>query len=97
MTVINFIITCITNLYTTILIYVNELDFVQYYYCYYIYSSNVTLAFTFKLVLCLSFLIFIRGGVPRYRYDFLTKIGWVKFLGYIIAMFLLSLFLCAIS
>jgi len=39
------------------------------------YSTNYTLAFTSKLTLCLMFLIVIRGCVPRYRYDFLTKMG----------------------
>lgn len=33
------------------------------------------LVFTFKFVITIALLIFIRGGVPRYRYDFLTKIG----------------------
>jgi NADH:ubiquinone oxidoreductase subunit H len=33
-------------------------------------------------------LVFIRGGIPRYRYDFLTKIGWIKFLSLILAVFL---------
>lgn len=59
----------------------------------YFYSSDYTLLFTLKVTLCLSMLILIRGGVPRYRYDFLTKIGWVKFLGYILAVFLMSLIL----
>jgi NADH:ubiquinone oxidoreductase subunit H len=52
------------------------LDLLSYYMLLdFKYSTNYTLVFTFKIVLCLSFLIFIRGGVPRYRYDFLTKIG----------------------
>ena len=52
------------------------LDLLSYYMLLdFKYSTNYTLIFTFKIVLCLSFLIFIRGGVPRYRYDFLTKIG----------------------
>ena len=41
----------------------------------YPYSNEFSLAFTVKLVACLSFLILIRGGVPRYRYDILTKLG----------------------
>lgn len=40
-----------------------------------VYASDYTLTLTLKLVLCLLILILIRGGVPRYRYDFLTKIG----------------------
>jgi len=57
-----------------------------------VYASDYTLALTLKLVLCLLILILIRGGVPRYRYDFLTKIGWVKFLGYILTFFLTLVF-----
>ena len=30
---------------------------------------------TSKITLALFFLIVIRGAVPRYRYDFLTKLG----------------------
>jgi NADH:ubiquinone oxidoreductase subunit H len=33
------------------------------------------LIFTVKFLLLVSLLIFIRGGIPRYRYDFLTKLG----------------------
>jgi NADH:ubiquinone oxidoreductase subunit H len=54
----------------------NCLEMLTYYtFLDFKYSNNYTLILTFKLVMCLSFLIFIRGGVPRYRYDFLTKIG----------------------
>ena len=49
--------------------------------------------FTLKFILCIALLIFIRGGVPRYRYDFLTKIGWIKFLSLILSTFLISLIL----
>jgi NADH:ubiquinone oxidoreductase subunit H len=55
---------------------------------YYSYATNYTFIFTTKLALCLVFLSAIRGGVPRYRYDFLTKMGWVKFLGYVLTVFL---------
>jgi len=41
----------------------------------YFYSTNYTFLFTCKLATCLVFLAAIRGGVPRYRYDFLTKMG----------------------
>lgn len=37
--------------------------------------STAALVMTFKFILLIALLIFIRGGVPRYRYDFLTKIG----------------------
>ena len=41
----------------------------------YPHMPNYTLIFTSKLAICLVFLSAIRGGVPRYRYDFLTKMG----------------------
>jgi NADH:ubiquinone oxidoreductase subunit H len=28
-----------------------------------------------KFLILIAMLVFIRGGIPRYRYDFLTKIG----------------------
>lgn len=57
---------------------------------YYSYATNYTFIFTLKLAICLVFLSAIKGGVPRYRYDFLTKMGWVKFLGLVLATFLAS-------
>jgi len=42
---------------------------------YYSYATNYTFIFTLKMAVCLVFLSAIRGGVPRYRYDFLTKMG----------------------
>ena len=62
---------------------------------FYSYSTNFTFIFTIKVTFFVCFLILIRGGVPRYRYDFLTKIGWVKFLlnvlGYFVLFFVLYL------
>jgi NADH:ubiquinone oxidoreductase subunit H len=55
--------------------------------------SIAALTMTFKFILLIALLIFIRGGVPRYRYDFLTKIGWIKFLSLVLAVFLSSLLL----
>lgn len=48
---------------------------------------------TIKFVLLIALLVFVRGGIPRYRYDFLTKVGWIKFLSLILAVFLSSLLL----
>lgn len=42
--------------------------------------------FTLKVVMGIALLIVIRGGVPRYRYDFLTKMGWVKFLTLVVSV-----------
>ena len=49
--------------------------------------------FTLKVVLSICLLITIRGGVPRYRYDFLTKLGWVKFLTLVVTLFYITLLL----
>ena len=46
-----------------------------------------------KIIIILNFLILVRGGTPRYRYDYLTKLGWLKFLGYVIIIFLILLLL----
>ena len=45
------------------------------FFIYSFLTINPTLIFTLKVTLCLMFLIVIRGCVPRYRYDFLTKMG----------------------
>lgn len=52
-----------------------------------------SVVFTFKFIVLIALLVFIRGGIPRYRYDFLTKIGWIKFLSLVLALFTTSLLL----
>jgi hypothetical protein len=49
--------------------------------------------FTAKFLILITLLVFIRGGIPRYRYDFLTKIGWIKFLSLVLGVFLSVLLL----
>jgi NADH:ubiquinone oxidoreductase subunit H len=39
------------------------------------YTSISALVISIKFLVLIALLIFIRGGIPRYRYDFLTKIG----------------------
>lgn len=53
-------------------------------------NPTPTIIFTFKLVLSICLLIVIRGGVPRYRYDFLTKMGWIKFLALVVSLFFIT-------
>ena len=60
-------------------------------FLFYPHMPNYTLIFTCKLAVCLVFLSAIRGGVARYRYDFLTKMGWIKFLGLVLSTFLVTL------
>ena len=54
-------------------------------------KSNICACKILSIVLSVFIVILIRGGVPRYRYDFLTKLGWVKFLLYILLLFILAL------
>ena len=37
-------------------------------------SFNI-LNIAIKFIILIALLIFVRGGIPRYRYDFLTKVG----------------------
>jgi NADH:ubiquinone oxidoreductase subunit H len=55
--------------------------------------ADATTPFAVKLTLSIMFLIVIRGCVPRYRYDLLTKMGWVIFLGYVLMIFIAALML----
>lgn len=59
---------------------------------YYQFTQNTTLIFAFKFLLCISFLVLIRGGTPRYRYDYLTKLGWLKFVSLVLFVFIISIF-----
>ena len=52
-----------------------------------------SIVITIKFIMLIALLVFVRGGIPRYRYDFLTKVGWIKFLSLILAVFLSSLLL----
>lgn len=45
----------------------------------------------FKFLLCICFLIFARGGIPRYRFDYLTRLGWIRFLSLVLLSFLVEL------
>ena len=54
------------------------------------------IVFSLKFIMLISLLVFVRGGIPRYRYDYLTKIGWLRLLSLTVAFFLISLILCFI-
>jgi NADH:ubiquinone oxidoreductase subunit H len=58
---------------------------------FYQFPQNMTFFFSIKFCFCISFLILVRGGLPRYRYDYLTKLGWLKFLSFIILIFFSSI------
>jgi NADH:ubiquinone oxidoreductase subunit H len=57
----------------------------------YQFNQNMTFFFAIKFCLAIGLLVLIRGGAPRYRYDYLTKLGWLKFLGFILLIFFASL------
>lgn len=46
-----------------------------------------------KFLLCIAVLIFVRGGIPRFRFDYLTRLGWIRFLSLVLLSFLIELFL----
>jgi len=52
-----------------------------------------SLVMSIKFLSLIALLIFIRGGIPRYRFDHLTKIGWIKFLSLVVASILVELLL----
>ena len=45
-----------------------------YQYAFY-FPTNVVNLFMIKFTIASIFLVVIRGGTPRYRYDYLTKLG----------------------
>jgi len=55
-----------------------------------VYSSFLI---SIKFIVLIALLVFVRGGIPRYRFDYLTKLGWTKFLSLILLSFLLELYL----
>lgn len=44
-----------------------------------------------KFLLCIALLIFARGGIPRFRFDYLTKLGWIRFLSLVLLSFLIEI------
>jgi len=62
-------------------IHLNDVNLYNYIY------TNSSLNYGFKFVVSLLFLIFIRAGIPRYRYDFLTILGWNRFLWLCLCIF----------
>jgi NADH:ubiquinone oxidoreductase subunit H len=42
---------------------------------YYQFPQNMVFFFAIKFCLSIGLLILVRGGLPRYRYDYLTKLG----------------------
>lgn len=52
------------------------LDFLEITTYFNLSSSSISLVLmALKFLLCISLLIFARGGIPRFRFDYLTKLG----------------------
>nr|YP_010117048.1 NAD(P)H-quinone oxidoreductase subunit 1 [Euplotes vanleeuwenhoeki]QPM99262.1 NAD(P)H-quinone oxidoreductase subunit 1 [Euplotes vanleeuwenhoeki] len=64
----------------------------NYINLYILTPFNSSIIYILKFSLALFFLIFIRAGLPRYRYDYLTKLGWIKFLLLMLAVILSFIF-----
>ena len=59
------------------------------------FTTNMVdaLFISFKFLLCIALLIFARGGIPRFRFDYLTKLGWIRFLSLVLLSLLIELIL----
>jgi NADH:ubiquinone oxidoreductase subunit H len=75
--------TTIINLYITILNFITSIKF----------TSFLSIFMGLKFIVLIGLLIVVRGGIPRYRYDFLTKLGWIKTLSLALVVFLINLLL----
>lgn len=55
-------------------------------------STNMkdALFMAIKFLICIALLIFARGGIPRFRFDYLTKLGWIRFLSLVLLSFLVE-------
>ena len=56
-------------------------------------TSVNSLCMSIKFLLCIAFLIFARGGIPRFRFDYLTKLGWIRFLSLVLLSILMEILL----
>ena len=56
-------------------------------------TSVNSLCISIKFLLCIAFLIFARGGIPRFRFDYLTKLGWIRFLSLVLLSILMEILL----
>lgn len=56
-------------------------------------TSFLSIFMGLKFIILIGLLIVVRGGIPRYRYDFLTKLGWIKTLSLVLVIFLVNMLL----
>lgn len=88
--------------YTFFINLINEIDFVNPFTLgsftfrsllfEIMFPQNLAVVFSIKFIIVIMFLILVRGGTPRYRYDYLTKLGWLKVLGFVVTLFLSIIF-----
>ena len=71
--------------YTEIIIYFNLSS-----------SSTALILMAVKFLICICLLIFARGGIPRFRFDYLTKLGLIRFLSLVLLFFLIEIFLLSL-
>lgn len=55
------------------------------------------LSISAKFILGIVCLIFARGGIPRFRFDYLTKLGWIRFLSLVLVSFLIQILILALN
>jgi len=82
---INFVLTSID-----MTLFTSYLGFLfSFFSIFYQYAFDIIIFLLIKFLLAANLLILIRGGTPRYRYDYLTKLGWLKFLSLTLTIFFL--------
>lgn len=87
----------VLNIYTIWVKFVEYIDYVFLPISFMLSEYSLSaIFFSIKFLIFIALLIFIRGGIPRYRFDYLTKLGWMKFLSLILLFFLFE-FLLLIS
>lgn len=59
------------------------------------FTSGLALNISIKFLLGIVCLIFVRGGIPRFRFDYLTKLGWIRFLSLVLVSFLFQILILA--
>lgn len=79
------------NFNSAIIYLLNFLDIVSYFNLS--TTSINALCMSIKFLLCIAFLIFARGGIPRFRFDYLTKLGWIRFLSLVLLSILIEILL----
>lgn len=88
---------CFFFFYIKVLFFkLNNLFFFKYFLLLNIFEFNYiyfnkSVIYGIKFSLSILFLIFIRAGIPRYRYDFLTILGWNRFFFLTFMVFILLL------